>query len=226
MSAVIAEPLPDAGRPGGHLERAVLILDDCEVDRMRLCRLIEDAELPFVVVEAETLEAMEAALGAREFDMVLIDYYLTDVTGFEALEVLAKTPGKTPVPIMITGDEQTEIAVQAMKLGCADYLSKENLSPQRLKAAIHEAEGARGALTASQETRLRAVEDLTGKMVSRYSNMVRPELARIVRELREVKSDLAEARDATPHQLQEVERRYGELWGKLRDPQTYRNTHH
>lgn len=225
MSAVLVEPIPNPGRPGGALDRAVLILDDCEVDRMKMRRLIEAAELPFDLVEAETLEAMEQALNARDFDLVLIDFYLVGSTGFEALELLGKMAGQRPVPIMVTGDEQTEIAVQAMKMGCADYLSKERLSPDRLKAALAEARTGRVPV-ASPQPGSKPPDHVTGRLVSRVSNTVRPELTRILRELREMKSDLACAQDAPPHQTEDVEQRYGELWGQLRDPATYRPNPH
>ena len=226
MSAVLAEPIPSPGRPGMTQDRAVLILDDCEFDRLKICRLIEEAGLPFDVVEVDTLDAMEAALAIRDFDLVLIDYYLVGATGFQALEMLETQGGKRPVAIMVTGDEQTEIAVEAMKRGCADYLSKVALSPDKLRCAVLEAEKGRTNWTRDHENRLQAVEELTGTIVSRYSNSVRPELARIVRELREVKSDLAEAQEGAPTQIKAVERRCIELWGQLRDPETYRRNQH
>lgn len=218
MTAVLAEPLPNPGRLDGYHRRAALILDDCEVDRMRMRRLIEDAELPFDLVEADTLEAMECALDSRDFDLILIDFYLGGCTGFDALEMLGKTAGKAPVPIMVTGDEQTDIAVQAIKMGCADYLSKTSLSPDRLKAVVYEAQAVRCAGMSQPK----GVAELAKvRMVSRSSAHVRPELARFLRDLRDTKSDLAQARVAGPHRLHEVEQRHDQLWARLRDPGTF-----
>lgn len=226
MTAALAEHFPHPGRPDRPEPRSALIVDDSEFDRMKLRRLIEATDLSFDLVEAESLAAMDAALDRGDFDLVLIDFFLVGHTGFEALQLLGRKSRKSPISIMVTGDEQAEIAVQAIKMGCADYLSKANLSADRLKLAISEAESSLDIWQRQHEDRLKAVEALTGTMASRYSNSVRPELERIVRELRQVQSDLAVAKDSNPDRLQDVERRCGELWDLLRDPETYRRRQH
>ena len=226
MTAALAEHFPHPGRPDRPERRAALIVDDSEFDRMKMRRMIEAMDMAFDLVEAESLAAMDLALDRTEFDLVLIDFFLIDNNGFEALQLLERKARKSPISIMVTGDEQAEIAVQAIKMGCADYLAKANLSADRLKMAIAEAEGGQSLWQRQHEDRLKAVEVLTGTMVSRYSNSVRPELERIVRELRQVQSDLAVAKDNNPDRLQDVERRCGELWELLRDPDTYRRRQH
>jgi CheY-like chemotaxis protein len=226
MTAALAPHIPHPGRPDRPTPRSALIVDDSEFDRMKLRRLIEATDLSFDLVEADSLSAMDTALDAGEFDLVLIDFFLVDNTGFEALQLLSRKSQKVPVSIMVTGDEQAEIAVQAIKMGCADYLSKATLTAESLKLAISEAESSLGIWQRQHEDRLKAVEALTGTMASRYSNSVRPELERIVRELRQVQSELATAKERHPDRLQDVERRCGELWSLLRDPETYRRRHH
>ncbi len=222
MSAALAEALPNPDGPYNHFGRKVLILDDCTFDRLRMRRLIEEAGLSFDVVEAETLDAMEAALRAQDFDLVLIDFYLTGATGFEALEILQSFGGKMPVPIMITGDEQTEIAVQAMKRGCVDYLPKSGLSPSRLKEAIQEAH--LGLAENPCQTRPKLNQTL--KLVSSTSATVRPQLAGMVRELRALKADLSDQTGRQPARREDAERRYGERWGKLWNADTDREGPH
>ncbi len=226
MTAALAEHFPYPGRPDRQERRSALIVDDSDFDRMKMRRLIEATEMSFDLVEADSLAAMDKALDGTEFDLVLIDFFLVDNTGFEALRLLGLKSEKTPISIMVTGDEQAEIAVQAIKMGCADYVSKASLTADRLRLAIFEAESSLGNWQRQHEDRLKAVEALTGTMVSRYSHSVRPELERIVRELRQVQSDLAAAKDNQPQRLQDVERRSGELWELLRDPETYRRRQH
>jgi two-component system response regulator AtoC len=76
--------------------------------------------------EVRITDNVDAAL--REFDafrpgIVLLDYNLTGVNGLEILAQLKQRDPKVPV-VVLTGHGSVEIAVQAMKLGAADYLSK------------------------------------------------------------------------------------------------------
>jgi two-component system, NtrC family, response regulator AtoC len=76
----------------------------------------------------EVRVAAEATAAMAEFDsfrpaVVLLDYNLPGANG---LEVLAQIKARDPkaVVVMLTGHGGVDIAVQAMKAGAADYLSK------------------------------------------------------------------------------------------------------
>jgi signal transduction histidine kinase/FixJ family two-component response regulator len=56
-------------------------------------------------------------------DVILVDYLMPGMTGIEFLEALKRMDCDIPV-IMITGQGDEKIAVQAMKLGAKDYLVK------------------------------------------------------------------------------------------------------
>ncbi|MCV6591767.1 MAG: response regulator [Silicimonas sp.] len=222
MSALLAEAYPTPGRPLGTSPRAALVLDDCEFDRQKMRRLVEEADLPFDLIDVDTIEAMEAALTERDFDLILIDYYLVGGTGFEALERIAAHPGKSPVSIMITGDEQVEIAVQAIKKGCADYLAKADLSPEVLSRAIRDAEERRKVQSWQSKVRLKSVESEDGPVVLRYSSAVRPEMVQLVRDLRAQGPGRPDARSTPPKCLEGFKERYGKLSARLHgadDPQ-------
>jgi len=60
----------------------------------------------------------------RDFDVIIIDYQLPGMSGLEILEKLGKITDLIPV-IMLTGAGNEEIAVQAMKSGATDYLTKD-----------------------------------------------------------------------------------------------------
>lgn len=64
-----------------------------------------------------------ALLGDKSYAAVLIDYELPDLSGLEVLRLLGGSHG--PPVIMLTGNGNEKIAVQAMKLGAADYLVKD-----------------------------------------------------------------------------------------------------
>ena len=60
----------------------------------------------------------------ERFDVVILDYKLPDFSGIEILSRLRKQGGKIPV-IIVTGQGDEKIAVEAMKCGAADYIVKE-----------------------------------------------------------------------------------------------------
>lgn len=61
---------------------------------------------------------------AGGYDVVAMDQKMPNLDGLEALQILASREIPPPM-IMITGTGNEEIAVQAMKLGAADYLIKD-----------------------------------------------------------------------------------------------------
>lgn len=115
-----------------------LLLDDSQFDRRRIRRLGKRIDgLPLRLDEVGTLEEMEEALAREAYDVILVDYRLAEGTGLEALErISAMARHSTAGRIMITGDEDIGTAVQAMRSGCHDYLSKDGMSAEVLREAM------------------------------------------------------------------------------------------
>jgi DNA-binding NtrC family response regulator len=67
-------------------------------------------------------EAMEL-LRHRRFDIVLLDLYMSDVSGYELLRTALETSPDTMV-IMMTGNPSVASSVEALRLGAWDYLPK------------------------------------------------------------------------------------------------------
>jgi len=99
----------------------ILIIDDEESPRESLRFILRDRyEL---VLKDTGRTGVEALRNEGPFDAVLLDMKMPDMTG---LDVLAKVPEiapGTPV-VMITAITEARPAVQAMKMGAADYLNK------------------------------------------------------------------------------------------------------
>lgn len=116
-------------------EVRVLLVDDDEIDRMAVQRMLRASELQAAVVEAfDALSALELLLAER-FDCVLLDFHLPRLDGLTALQRLRAMGIATPV-IMLTGQGDEALAVELMKAGASDYVAKGNLSPQRLTTGI------------------------------------------------------------------------------------------
>ncbi|MDP9267473.1 MAG: sigma-54 dependent transcriptional regulator [Acidobacteriota bacterium] len=98
-----------------------LIVDDQQSIR-KLCMTI-GASQGFVCAEAESAEAALAYLETNVADIVLVDLKMANMDGLEFLGTLKKMLPRTEVAIM-TGYGSVESAVQAMRLGAYDYITK------------------------------------------------------------------------------------------------------
>ena len=113
----------------------VLLVDDDEVDRLAVKRLLRQTRFDAVVEERSDRSAAMAALTPQAFDCVLLDYALPGADGVEILkEIRAK--GQTVPVIALTGQGDEEVAVELMKAGAADYLNKNSLTAERLERSL------------------------------------------------------------------------------------------
>jgi DNA-binding NtrC family response regulator len=99
----------------------ILIIEDEKLIRWSIkARLEQDG---YQVSEAADGKSGLALLEQEDFDLMLLDFRLPDLTGLEILET-----GKQKWPevsaVMMTAYGTVETAVQAMKLGAFDYLTK------------------------------------------------------------------------------------------------------
>lgn len=98
-----------------------LIVDDQQSIR-KLCVTI-GASLGFACDEAESAENALQFLESNSPDIVLVDLRMAEMSGLEFLAAVKKMLPRTEVAIM-TGYGSIESAVQAMKLGAYDYITK------------------------------------------------------------------------------------------------------
>ena len=98
-----------------------LIVDDQQSIR-KLCVTI-GASLGFACDEAESAETALQFLESNSPDIVLVDLRMAEMSGLEFLAAVKKMLPRTEVAIM-TGYGSIESAVQAMKLGAYDYITK------------------------------------------------------------------------------------------------------
>ena len=99
----------------------LLIVDDEQTIR-KLCSTVGEA-LGFVCLEAESGESALALLEEQSVHMILSDMVMPHMSGLEFLERVKKLLPRTEVALM-TGHGSIETAVQAMKLGAYDYITK------------------------------------------------------------------------------------------------------
>ena len=101
----------------------VLLIEDEESIRRVMSRILKEENDQYQVTEAEDGKQGLNLLFKRQFDLVLCDIKMPKMDG---IEVLKKANDKMlGIPfIMLTGHGNIETAVEAMKLGAYDFISK------------------------------------------------------------------------------------------------------
>jgi len=104
----------------------LLIVDDEEAARYGIRRALET--FGSEIAEAESAEAARALLQQRKFDLLLLDVNLPGISGLDFLEELQTAnesdSAESPLVIIITAHGSERLAVQAVKAGAYDYISK------------------------------------------------------------------------------------------------------
>lgn len=98
-----------------------LIIDD-EPDILELLTMTL-AGLSVDCITAETISQAKQALKQQDFDFCLTDMRLPDGNGLDFVKALQKTNPDLPVAV-ITAHGNMDLAVQALKLGAFDFVSK------------------------------------------------------------------------------------------------------
>ena len=99
----------------------VLIIEDEKLIRWSLRQKFETRG--YKVTEVDTGSDASKALDAGVYDLIMLDYKLPDTTGLDILRTLRETDSDVVV-IMMTAFSSIESAVDAIKLGAYDYITK------------------------------------------------------------------------------------------------------
>lgn len=118
----------------------VLIVDDSSFDCENIKRQCRRTSLYLSIDTASDVEQMRKALDQTKYDIIFIDYHLTNETGLQARHVISEHPHNAQAAtIMITGDVCHEIAVSAIQNGCKDHVDKADLDAMSLEMMMKSA---------------------------------------------------------------------------------------
>lgn len=112
----------------------VLIADDHPVVRRGLSQILTEAPDMVAAGEASTGREVLQAVRENDYDVVLLDIALPDISGLEVLKQLRIVKPELRVLILSMYPEK-QYAVRTLKAGAAGYLTKES-APEELVAAI------------------------------------------------------------------------------------------
>jgi len=136
----------------------VLIVDDDEVDRISVQRAFKQTDLQISFTEAKDYAEAIETLGNQTFDCIFVDYQLPDRDGLALVQAIQQLEIKSPI-VVLTGQGDEQIAVQLMKSGATDYLSKSQISPETLPQVLRNAIRIYEAVTAAALANQRLLEN-------------------------------------------------------------------
>lgn len=99
-----------------------MIVDDEEAARYGMRRAL--TTFGYNISEAGSAEAARALLKQHEPDLLLLDVNLPGMSGLDFLRELKASNGNGPLVIIVTAHGSERMAVEAVKAGAYDYLSK------------------------------------------------------------------------------------------------------
>ena len=114
----------------------ILLVDDDEDDYILTRDLFNDIEgTDFELDWAATYAAAMQAIGNNEYDVYFIDYRLGERSGLDLIQEIVMNGCVAPV-ILLTGQGDHEVDMDAMKAGAADYLVKGRMDAEVLERSI------------------------------------------------------------------------------------------
>jgi DNA-binding NtrC family response regulator len=115
--------------------KKVLVIDDEQIVLDSVSRILKDESFEVEVTQSGR-QGLEWALN-RDYDIVLTDLRMPEIGGMRVLRDIKRANPSQPV-VIITGFGTVKSAVQATKLGAAEYLEKP-FSPHELVKTVRSA---------------------------------------------------------------------------------------
>lgn len=114
----------------------VLLVDDDEDNAIITEALLKQSSVPrFEIDWVDSFDAGLSRLKEHHHDISLLDYNLGSKTGLNFLRAAQSDSLQAPI-IMLTGQGNESLALEALESGAIDYIPKRNISSENLQQAI------------------------------------------------------------------------------------------
>ncbi len=101
----------------------ILVIEDEAAIRRVLVKILSEENNKYEVFEAEDGLSGIEKIKAEDYDLILCDIKMPKMDGVEVLEAVKKIKPEIPI-VMISGHGDLDTAVNTMRLGAFDYISK------------------------------------------------------------------------------------------------------
>lgn len=114
----------------------ILLVEDDEDDYMITKTLIAEIKNWRGILEwVSSYEEALKKLKSNEYDVYLFDYRLGEKTGIDLLKEAIESGCKVPI-ILLTGQGDHDVDIEAMRLGASDYLVKDEINVHLIERSI------------------------------------------------------------------------------------------
>ena len=113
-----------------------LVVDDSSVMRKVLTGALSRVSIKEVDEASDGQEAVNLVADGNEYDVILMDWNMPNMTGIEAVKAIRGSGDSTPI-IMVTTEAEKERVIEVVKSGANSYIIKP-FSPQGIVAKLQE----------------------------------------------------------------------------------------
>jgi DNA-binding NtrC family response regulator len=172
------------------MQEQLLVVEDDVVLQLSLTAMLRREG--FAIVSARSVTEARVQLVRERPTVVLLDVSLPDGSGFEILELLRAVPD-SPLAIVSTASDALATAVEALRLGAFDYLTKP-INNDLLRAAVRRAvEHYKLRQSAREIERLRAHEEAMRATARAAAHHISQHLTVIMGETQLLQEELVDA---------------------------------
>ena len=113
----------------------ILLIEDSNTDAQLVQGHLQRSEASLVVVRHTNLAAGLAQLARADVDVVLLDLNLPDSRGLDTFRIVYRHAFGLPI-VVLSGEDDLGLALEAVKLGAQDYLTKGEFNRSSLTRSV------------------------------------------------------------------------------------------
>ncbi len=122
------------------ISRVYLMAEDDPADAELVKQMLAQAfDEEYAVVCVDRFEKIQTALANGTFEALILDMNLPDRSGIDNVSQLGCHFPELPI-VVLTGQDDLSVAVEALKRGAQDYLTKNNVTPEVLSRSLRYAQ--------------------------------------------------------------------------------------
>lgn len=114
----------------------ILVIEDHAPDRAIILNAIKNAGIPNQIFIAETIDHGLDLAKENDIDCIFLDYYFPEKNGIDFIKSYTEQRGNASI-IMVTSQDDANMAVDCMKMGASDFLTKNQITPASINKSLN-----------------------------------------------------------------------------------------